>query len=50
MFAKHSIFISGKWHRVCFTPAFIINKKECDLVLEKFIQEFKFLSKSWKNK
>lgn len=50
MFKKHSIIISGKWHRVCFTPAFIINKKQCDLVLDKFIKEFRLLSKNWKNK
>ena len=47
MFKKHHILISGKWHRVCFTPALIINKEQSDLVLDKFVEEFKKLSKSW---
>ena len=48
MLKKHHILISGKWHRVCFTPALIINKEQSELVLDKFIKEFKKLSKSWR--
>ena len=48
MLDNHNIFISGKWHRICFTPALIINKEQCNLVLEKFIKEFRLLSRNWK--
>lgn len=44
---KNNIFINAKWHRVCFTPAYIINKKQCDYLLDCFIKEFKVLSNSW---
>jgi len=44
---KHSILISGKWHRVSFTPAFIIEKKEADMVLDCFIEEFILLARQW---
>ena len=44
---KNNIFINAKWHRVCFTPAYIINKKQCDYLLDCFIKEFKALSNSW---
>ena len=48
MLKKHHILISGKWHRVCFTPALIINKEQSELVMDKFIKEFKKLSKGWR--
>jgi len=48
MLDKHNILISGKWHRICFTPAFIIKRKECEKVLDSFLKEFKLLSKKWK--
>ena len=48
MLDKHNILISGKWHRICFTPAFIIKRKECEKVLDCFLKEFKLLSKKWK--
>lgn len=48
MLDRHNIFISGKWHRICFTPAYIINKEQCNYVLEKLIFEFKNLALNWK--
>ena len=30
---EHNILINGKWHRVCFTPAFTITKEQVDFVL-----------------
>ena len=48
MLNNHNIFISGKFHRVCFTPAFIITRKEIDYVLEKFLSEFFILASNWK--
>ena len=36
MLDKHNILISGKWHRICFTPAFVIKRKECEKVLDCF--------------
>ena len=48
MLDKHKIYVSGKWHRVCFTPAFIIKKNECDKILDTFIKEFKIISKKKK--
>ncbi len=47
MLNKHNIFISGKWHRVCFTPAYVINMKQCEFVLDSFIKEFKLLASKW---
>ena len=44
MLDKHDIIISAKWHRVCFTPALIIEKKEANMVLDCFIDEFKQLA------
>ena len=46
MLEKHNILINAKWHRVCFTPAYIITKSQCDFVLDKLIKEFKILSNS----
>ena len=48
MLDRHNIFISGKFHRVCFTPAFIITKKQADYILENFFKEFFILASNWK--
>jgi adenosylmethionine-8-amino-7-oxononanoate aminotransferase len=48
MLEKHNIYIDGKWHRFHFTPAFIIKKKECDMILESLIKEFLLVSKKKK--
>lgn len=45
---KKNIIVSGKWHRVCFTPPYIITKQQADQVLEVFVSEFKKLAHSWK--
>ena len=44
---KHLILINGKWHRINFSPAFIINKKQVDQILEYFVREFRLLSENW---
>ena len=50
MMEKHGVLINGKWHRVCFTPAFIITKEEADFALEKFVKTFKDISSKWVKK
>ena len=49
MMSKHNIFISGKWHRVCFTPALIISREQADHVLGLLISEFKSLTEKYKS-
>jgi len=41
MKVKYSILVSGTWHRVCFTPAFIMTKDEVDFVFDRFIFIYK---------
>tara|TARA_B100001057_G_C22864045_1_gene955771 strand:+ start:1514 stop:2803 length:1290 start_codon:yes stop_codon:yes gene_type:complete len=47
MLKKHNILIDAKWHRICITPAVIINKNQTDFFLDKLIKEFKILSKEF---
>lgn len=48
---KYNLLISAKWHRVCFSTAINITKKDLDKILSKFILTFKEVSKNWtKNK
>ena len=47
MEGKHGIFISGKWHRVCFSPALTITQSELDFVLERFVRTFKDVASRW---
>jgi adenosylmethionine-8-amino-7-oxononanoate aminotransferase len=44
---KHSIFVSGKWHRVCFSPALTITQAELDLVLDRFVTTFREVASKW---
>jgi len=44
---KHNILISGKWHRVCFSPALTISRKELDFILSSFIETFRELASKW---
>ncbi len=44
---QYGIFINGKWHRVSFTPPFIITPQEADFVLDSVIKVFKDLAKNW---
>lgn len=44
---KYNILINGKWHRICFTPAFIITKDQAEIILDRFIQTFKDVSSGW---
>ena len=41
MFSEHKILISGKWHRVCFSPSLNIKKNELNFFIEKFCATFK---------
>ena len=47
---KFNLLISAKWHRVCFSNAININRKELDEILEKFIKTFKLVSSNWSTK
>jgi len=44
---KHNILISGKWHRVCFSPALTITNDELEKVLTTFIKTFKDVASKW---
>ena len=48
MLYEDSIYISAKWHRICFTPAYTITFEECDFVLDRLIKKFKNLASNWK--
>ncbi len=41
MLEKHNIFISAKFHRVCFSPSLLISKSDAEQFLTIFIKEFK---------
>ena len=43
----YKIIINSKWHRTSFVPPFILNDNQIDLILEKFIFSFKYLSNNW---
>jgi adenosylmethionine-8-amino-7-oxononanoate aminotransferase len=47
MFDKHSILISGKWHRICFTPSLTLTKEQADKVLLTFISVFRETGSRW---
>jgi len=44
---NHHILISGKWHRVCFSPALTITMDELEMVLTAFIKTFKDVASKW---
>jgi len=48
MLEKHNVFISGKWHRLNFTPGLIISMQEAEKVLTLLIKEFKEIAKNFK--
>jgi adenosylmethionine-8-amino-7-oxononanoate aminotransferase len=37
---EHGILINAKWHRVSFTPAYILTREQADTVLDAFVQTF----------
>tara|TARA_B100001971_G_C18264190_1_gene590188 strand:+ start:2935 stop:4230 length:1296 start_codon:yes stop_codon:yes gene_type:complete len=41
---KHNILINAKWHRVCFTPSLTLDKRNADMILDKFISTYKKIS------
>ena len=42
-----NILISGKWHRVCFSPALTITSNELEMVITAFIKTFKDVASKW---
>lgn len=44
MLEKHSILVNSKWHRTCFTPSLLLDRKEIDFILDAYIREFKLTS------
>lgn len=47
---KYNILISGKWHRVCFSPALTITRDELEFVLSKFVKTFNEVASGWNTK
>lgn len=47
MLEKHHILISGKWHRIGFTPSLTLSQTQADQVLSTLITEFKALADQW---
>ena len=46
MLEKNKIYVSSKFHRVCFTPSLIITKELAEQIIGKFIEAFKTVSKT----
>lgn len=46
---KHKILISGKWHRMSFSPSLTISENDIHKVLELFCYEFRNLSAMWES-
>ncbi|CAA7614484.1 aspartate aminotransferase family protein [Magnetospirillum sp. SS-4] len=44
---KHCVLINSKWHRVSFTPAYILSREQADFVLDGFVAEFKAIAETW---
>ena len=44
---KHSILISAKWHRICFTPAYVITREQADQAIDAVVDTFKQVSENW---
>ena len=40
-----NVLIDAKWHRICITPAAIINRSQTDLFLETLVNEFRLRKK-----
>ena len=45
MLEKYKIYISSKFHRLCLTPSLTINKDTVTMVLDRYIETFKKMSK-----
>ena len=43
----HGIILSGKWHRISFSPALTITDSEIKMVIDCFCYEFLKLEKEW---
>ena len=50
MLRKHNIFLSCKFHRICFTPSLTMTFKEAEFAINKIIKEFNELSRNWNKK
>lgn len=44
---KYGIILSGKWHRVCFSPSLTISDRELDWLAECFTEQFLALEREW---
>lgn len=47
MLEKHNIYVSAKWHRLCFTPSLILTKETAEYALDRLVKEFKSLANNW---
>ena len=43
----HGIILSGKWHRISFSPALTITIDEISMVMDRVCAEFLKLEKEW---
>ena len=48
MLNKYNIYVSAKFHRICFTPSLIITRELAELIIEKFLLTFRNASKNLK--
>ena len=46
MLDKYNIYLSSKFHRVCFTPSLTITNELAEEIIDKFILVFKNVSKN----
>lgn len=44
---EHGILINAKWHRTSFTPPYIVDSEQVDLVLDRYIDVFRSTAQSW---
>lgn len=40
---KHDIYVSAKWHRICFTPSLLLSKNDAEYSISKIIEEMRYL-------
>jgi adenosylmethionine-8-amino-7-oxononanoate aminotransferase len=45
---EHCLLVSGKWHRISFTPPFVVTMVMADRVLDRFLKTFNDIAKDWK--
>jgi len=45
---RHGVLINAKWHRVSFTPAYILTRAQADYALDHFVTVFKDTATGWR--